>query len=351
MIKPITPRPIILSGNYYSADKLSNTLDVSEALLRGEYVIVDDVYQTGINILSILKQIVFDLQKTCDFSDDRKKRNIYHIASNKLLIPIENSRIALRKAPKIGWIERFFQNTDMFFLPMPQIQGLNSSWQWYIKGITFPMLSHKIHPFYGVYFPTRFEHLFLFNALLKEFNCKGKTAIDMGTGCGVLSFMLQENGFETIFAADINPNAVISVQEEIEKHNCSDNIIAVHSNLFENLSQNCDLIVFNPPWLPGNNSQILLDEAIYYPVDLFNRFFEEAYDYLNDNGKIAFIFSNFAIENKLTNKHPVLLELENNKRFTKIKLSTHKISKKSNKNKRQDRRRNESAELWLLRKS
>jgi methylase of polypeptide subunit release factors len=347
MIKPITPKPIIIAGNYYSADKMTDSLEAAEALLSGEYVLIDDVYQTGLSILSSLKQIAFNLKKHGDFSDDRKNRNIYHIASNKLLVPIKNSKIALRKAPKIGWLEKLFQTSDEYFLSMPQIQGLNSSWQWYIKGVEFPMLRHKIHPFYGVYFPTRHEHLFLFDAWLKEFNCTGKTAIDMGTGCGVLSFMMQENGFDKIFAADINPNAIISVQQEIEKRNCADKITAVQSDLFENLNESCDLIVFNPPWLPVSNKPIFLDEAIYYPVDLFNRFFEKASDYLNEEGIIVFIFSNFAIENKLTDKHPILIELEN-QRFKKIKLSKYKVGEKSIKSKRHDRRKNEFAELWIL---
>ena len=102
----------------------------------------------------------------------------------------------MKKGPTIGWLEKLYPASGDFLLTFPQIQGLNSAWQWYTNGIVIPVLRNKIHPYYGVYFPTRFEHLVLFDNWLKRYNGLKKTAIDIGIGSGILSLMLVKHGFQ-----------------------------------------------------------------------------------------------------------------------------------------------------------
>ncbi|WP_205727987.1 hypothetical protein [Flammeovirga pectinis] len=54
-------------------------------------------------------------------------------------------------------------------MALHDVQGLNSAWQWNKKGIVLPVLRNKVHPYYGVYFPTRFDHLILFDNWLKRY--------------------------------------------------------------------------------------------------------------------------------------------------------------------------------------
>jgi hypothetical protein len=100
--------------------------------------------------------------------------------------------LIVKKAPFIGWLEKLYPETSDFLLPFPQILGLNSTWQFYKKGVSIPILRNKMHPYYDTYFPTRFDHWELFDQWLKRYDGPKKTAIDVGIGSGVLSFHLKK---------------------------------------------------------------------------------------------------------------------------------------------------------------
>ena len=234
-------------------------------------------------------------------------------------------------------------------LSFPQIQGLNSSWQWYKKGLSIPVLRNKIHPYYGTYFPNRFDHLQLFDNWLKRYTGPKKTAIDVGIGSGVLAFQMVKYGFQKVFGTDINPNAIIGLKEFMGETKLSRKIELDFASLFGKWEKQTELIVFNPPWLPTSKKLERLDESIYYNDDLFSNFFTEAKSKLLPDGKIVLLFSNLAQITKLTDKHPIQNELENNKRF-KLDLHLTKSAKKSSdKTKRnQNWRSEEYVELWVL---
>ena len=118
------------------------------------------------------------------------------------------------------------------------------------KGIYFPVLGHSLKPYFGVYAPTRMTHLELFATWLSAYKGSRISAFDVGTGCGILAFMLSRNGFRDIFAGDKNPNALISLRGECARHP-QYNIQGVHGDLFCGHTEPLDLVVFNPPWLFG----------------------------------------------------------------------------------------------------
>jgi len=237
----------------------------------------------------------------------------------------------------------------MYQNSFPQVQGMNSSWQWYKKGIEVETLDLTLHPYYGTYFPTRFDHLKLFDKWLKRYDGAKTNAIDMGVGSGVLSFQLIQNGFENICACDTNKNAIIGVSKEIQRLGYEDKITLKNSDLFENCDVKADLIVFNPPWLLAKHDlQEGIDKAMYYEGDLFPRFFEQALKHLTPNGKIVLIFSNLAQVVDAKSTHPIIEELQKNKRFRKELHLTRDVKASSKKTKRTDSRGNEKVELWVL---
>ena len=343
------PEPLLSMDDAYGADRHTHPGDAAFLMSEGNYVVLEDDYPMGLAILAALKERIFGKMKPSDFTDDRKKRSLFHHAANRLVVPIENNVIALRKAPDIGWLKSLYEDISDFFLPISKIQGLNSSWQWYVKGIKYPMLNFPIRPYYGVYFPTRFDHLRVFDKWLKRFNGEKNLAIDIGTGCGVLTFIMLNQGFKRVYASDTNPNALISVCKTAEEMNLSERIILKQADLFADCNVKSDLIVFNPPWLPADSDLNGIDTAIYYPdADIFARFFSEAFLRLNSGGTLIFMFSNFAVENKLTEYHPVIHELESNNRFIKKELIRAKVKKASGHTKRKDWRQDEFVELWVL---
>ncbi len=264
--------------------------------------------------------------------------------SHRLLLVVNNNKLAVKNAPEIGWFKILYPEFNEFLLPFTQVQGLNSSWQWYKKGISIPNLDKKIHPYFGTYFPTRFEHIELFDDWLKLYKGEKKLAIDIGIGSGVLSFLMLKYDFEKIVGTDLNPNAIIGLSK-----NPNSKIDLIHGNLFANCNLKTELIVFNPPWLPASHNLDEIDKAIYYDENLFNHFFDEAKKYLKPNGKIVILFSNLAEITNISKNHPIKDELSKNKRFEKELFIQKKVSKSSNKTRRnQNWRATEMVELWVL---
>lgn len=140
-------------------------------------------------------------------------------------------------------------------------------------------------PFYGVYLPTRFDHLTLFDQWLKRYEGSKKSAIDVGFGSGVLSLQMVQHGFQKVFGTDTNPNAVVGLTDFMGVTKLSRKIELDHGNLFGKFDKQTELIVFNPPWLPERHDLDSIDEAIYYNETLFSDFFEGAKQRLLPNGK------------------------------------------------------------------
>jgi len=207
-----------------------------------------------------------------------------------------------------------------------------------------PGLVKKIHPYYGTYFPTRFDHLVLFEDWLKSYTGEKKTAIDVGIGCGVLTYLTIKNGFKKVYGTDSNPNAIIGLEKVVSKR-----VHLFHGDLFADVNEQVDMIVFNPPWLPETQNTAGLDSAIYYPEDLFSRFFEEAHRRLSPTGKLVIIFSNLAQITNVTKSHAIEDELKNNSRFVKDSFLQKNVKAASVLTKRnQNWRDEEKVELWVL---
>ena len=347
----IRPEPIVMKHKPKTVNKSGDMDLATQWLMEGRYVLVEDEYSTGLKLLSELKKRVFSKQMKENFKKYRDQRSAYHFFSNNLLSTVKNGVVGLEKAPEIGWLEKLYTESAEFYLSFPQIQGLNSSWQWYLNGIQYPVLTEKIYPYYGVYFPTRFDHLLLFESWLKQQKSGVESAIDVGAGCGILSFQMLNHGVNEVTAIDINPNAILSIREDMNRMDLDSAMLkTMQSDLFNEIDEKSELIVFNPPWLPADSESEGLDEAIYYESGFFERFFEGAYNSLKPDGRIVILFSNLATVEGYHSEHPVISELALHNRFKKIDLIKRKSAKKSKKTKRRDNRKNEYIELWELRR-
>jgi len=317
-----------------------------DALINGEYVLVFDFYSTGLLVLKALKQHLEKLHKQNTFSQQRELRAEYNTLSNRLLVSVSNNQLKVKKSPEIGWFNQLYPDLTEYLLPFPKVQGLNSAWQWYKKGINIPGLTKTIHPFYDTYFPTRFEHLELFNDWLVKTTISKQTAYDIGVGSGVLTFKLLQDGFSKVISTDTNPNAIIGMEKALN----NTSVVDLHyGSLFAHCDTLADLIVFNPPWVPINHDIKGIDKAIFYDDKLFPDFFEQASKRLKPDGRLALIFSNLAEVTNVTTENPIHLELLNNSRFEKDVLLTKSVSKASSKTKRnQNWRNDELVQLWVL---
>ena len=318
-------------------------------MIAGKYVLVEEFYSNGLQVLVELRKNLLEKHKDKSFQGQREYRAAFREASHRLLLKVKDNTLIVKKSPDIGWLKLLYPDVSEFYISFPEVQGMNSSWQWYQKGIEIKTLNIMLHPFYGSYFPTRFDHLKLFDKWLKKYDGSKENAIDIGAGSGILSFQLIQNGFQNIFATDSNKNAIIGVSQESKRLGFEEKITVNHGDLFDNCDVKADLIVFNPPWLLAKHTlEEGIDKAMYYEKELFPRFFEQAKEHLAPGGKIVLIFSNLAEVVDKESTHPIIEELQNHKRFRKELHLTRDVRASSRRTKRRDARDKEKVELWVL---
>ncbi|WP_206734587.1 methyltransferase [Ancylomarina salipaludis] len=342
------PNPIV-DVDVLAYKRRMDPLDAVDALIEGDYVLIVDYFSSGLIVLNALKAYLKKAYPDQSFQGQRDYRARFRELSHRLLLLVSNNKLTVRKAPEIGWLKSLYPDMDEFLLPFPQVQGLNSSWQWHEKGIFIPVLGRKIRPFFGTYFPTRFEHLILFDKWLKQYVGEKKSAIDVGIGSGVLSLQMLKQGFGKLYGTDTNPNAIAGVNEELKRYGLDAKVELMHGDLFADCSEKTELIVFNPPWLPASHNLEGIDMAIYYDEQLFPRFFAEAIKHLKPGGRVTLLFSNMIEITHKDAEHPIKKELAEGGRFQKELLLHKGVKAASNKTQRnQNWRAEEQVELWVL---
>lgn len=110
--------------------------------------------------------------------------------------------------------------------------------------------------------------------------------LEIGTGSGVQLQTAENSGIkkENIFSVDINSDSVKHCK--LLGYNC------VYSDLFENVKDKYNLIVFNPPYLPEHEYDKEKDTSGGKNGDeTILRFLQKAKSYLKQNGKIFLLLS------------------------------------------------------------
>ena len=153
------------------------------------------------------------------------------------------------------------------------------------------------------------EDSFLLQKFVKQF-AKGKV-LDLGTGSGIQALTALESTPD-VLAADINPEAVSHAQKQ--------GIQAVKSDLFSNIEETFDIIIFNPPYLPDvdveDPESRLITTGGPKGHELLERFLKEAKQHLKKDGKILIVVSS------LTGDIPKLVKEQE---YTCEKLGEEKV--------------------------
>ncbi len=143
----------------------------------------------------------------------------------------------------------------------------------------------------GVYYP-REDSILLAKALMKE-PVSGKI-LDLGCGCGFLSVLLTSRGEVT--AADIDSAAVKNTKHNAEKLGLK--IRVVQSNLFSNIPESFDYIVFNPPYLPVAGEDKIWSGGST-GREVISKFASQCQSHLKDLGKVFLVFSSLTGEKEV----------------------------------------------------
>ncbi|WP_414838239.1 HemK2/MTQ2 family protein methyltransferase [Candidatus Nanosalina sp. VS9-1] len=144
----------------------------------------------------------------------------------------------------------------------------------------------------SVYRPGRDSYLLA--SVIEEKNLEGLNCLEIGTGSGFLAEKMLEQGAQKVVAVDINPEAVEEASRRLSEY---DNAEIFSSDMFDEVSGVFDIILFNPPYLPDEESEIG-DEEIWAGgekgVEVTEKFVSQASDYLTENGEAFFVASSLA---------------------------------------------------------
>lgn len=84
---------------------------------------------------------------------------------------------------------------------------------------------------------------------------RGKRVADVGTGSGILAVTARKQGAGAVVAADINPRALQYAQATFVLNDCAE--IAVREGSIEDVVDEAEVIVSNPPYMTGRSALAL----------------------------------------------------------------------------------------------
>lgn len=229
------------------------------------------------------------------FRAEREARQREHEALARLLVELEvgnrGYRLTLGDALDVAEASRWRWGPPAgpALVPLRQLLGVLGAHAWYQKGLAVPGLHAPLHPHYGVFSPTRGVYPELLRAIPEP---AGQRVLDIGTGTGVLAFLLLERGAARAVATDVDPAAVASAREDALRLGFADRFEALELDLFP--EGRADLVVCNPPWLP-EAVRGRLDAAVFDPDNrLLTRFLAELPAHLAPGGLGCLLISNLA---------------------------------------------------------
>jgi len=206
-----------------------------------------------------------------------------------------------------------------------------------IKEFTFQGLNIKI--FSHVYEPAE-DTFQLLDSIKIE---KGKNLLDIGAGCGIISFYFAKQGID-VLSTDINPHAVKNIQKNYEnnKNKIIGSFEVREGDLFKPLKKEeiFDVIIFNPPYLPTKKEEIFIEDkwlnlALNGGKDglkYTEKFISNISKHLKKDGISYFVFSSLSDREKLENilkKNNFSHNVVSSIRYNSEKIDIYKIKKKN----------------------
>ena len=147
----------------------------------------------------------------------------------------------------------------------------------------------------NVYVPAEDSYLLADNLLIKE----GQSVLEIGTGSGIVA-MYASKLTDEITVTDINFDAC-RLAEKNFRENGIENIEILFGNMFEPVkNRKFDVILFNTPYLPTEDGEVL-EDTINYAFDgglngrkVIDVFLNEVRNHLNEGGIVQLIQSSLS---------------------------------------------------------
>lgn len=164
------------------------------------------------------------------------------------------------------------------------------------------------------------EDSYMVKDYVEGLDLNGVKALEIGTGSGIIAEAMYNKG-ANVTASDINSDALKNLPEDVE---------TVRSNLFENIDGKYDLIVFNPPYLPGDSDETSIEGSETWfggenGVEVTERFLDECSKFLNLEGKAFVILSSLASIDDLVKNYGLEIVEEKDLWFETLYLARYSV--------------------------
>lgn len=228
------------------------------------------------------------------FRAERRARAMEHDTLSRIVVALDASyKLSLARAPDVFEACRQVwgaPDAARTVVPLKTLQGMLGAAEWRKKGLEVPGLRGTLVPHYGVYVPTRTDYVELLSGV-KEL--AGKTVFDVGTGTGVLGFIMLQRGAASVVATDVDERAVACANENAKRLALAAKFTAKQGNLFP--EGRADVVVCNPPWIPEPPKN-RVDRAVFDEDSTFlTEFLKGLPAHLNVGGEGLLILSDLAV--------------------------------------------------------
>ncbi|MGW3121713.1 methyltransferase [Streptomyces sp. NPDC001107] len=231
-----------------------------------------------------------------------------------LVLLDEDHCLDLRRAPDVrqACAEAYGPPSEPMAVSLTELLGVVGAHQWRKKGVEVPALGARIHPHYGVFSPVRGEYVDLVaqaplpaSAVRREGR---RTALDLGTGTGVLAAVLARRGLDHVVATDISPRALACARENVRRLHLTGRIDVVGPVLFPD--RRAHLVVCNPPWIPARPTSAVEQGVYDSGSSMLRSFLDGLTAHLEPGGEGWLILSDLAEHLGLRTRSELLADIE-----------------------------------------
>lgn len=229
------------------------------------------------------------LPPAAEFHRQRQHRTHRARLLGRVLVELgADHALALRRAPDAtaACREVFGPSDAPALIALRELIGVLSAHEWRRTGIPVPTLGARIHPHHGVFAPTRTDYVDL---VARAPLGSTRTAFDIGTGTGVLAALLLRRGVASVVATDAEPRAVACARENLHRLGFADRSTVLRRNPFP--PGRADLVVCNPPWLPGTPASPLEAGVYDRRGAMLSAFVRGLPDHLTERGEAWLVVS------------------------------------------------------------
>lgn len=102
------PTPIVTNNSFFSFTDRTDVAVTIKTLEEGQYVKINEFYRDGLTLSKALHSHLKQQLPNKTFKEQRAYRAAYHQLSNLILLEIVDQKLAVKKAPHIGWLEKLY---------------------------------------------------------------------------------------------------------------------------------------------------------------------------------------------------------------------------------------------------